>query len=115
MSDLHWLVQELAGELAGNAAWTAVGVGAAYAWKYRSYLADKLKSKPQDIIVHAQPLTLRAEARPALITVGSERTASWDELASVGSERTILWNVEAPTPSLARRLEELAAWYLHVS
>jgi hypothetical protein len=33
---------------------------------------------------------------------------------TVASERLSLYDIEAPTPSLARRLEDLAAWYLHV-
>jgi len=72
-----------------------------WTWNHRKDFADKLGRTPKDIVINAQPLTLHAEVPPVHITVASERQ--------------ILYNVEAPTPSLARRLEELASWYLHVS
>ena len=72
-----------------------------WAWRNRQDIAVRLGRSPRDIVINLQPLTLRAEAQPINVTVGSERQ--------------ILYNVEAPTPSLARRLEELGSWYLHVS
>ena len=72
-----------------------------WAWTHRKDFADKLRRAPKDVVISLQPLTLRAEAQPIRVTVGSERQ--------------ILYNVEAPTPSLARRLEDLVAWYLNVS
>jgi hypothetical protein len=49
------------------------------------------------------------------LTAGGERQILYDVHSWAGGERQILYNVEAPTPTLARRLEELASWYLHVS
>lgn len=110
MSDPHWLVQELA----GNAAWTAVGFGAAYAWKYRDAIATKLrKSFPQTLHVFGIP-SQEAVGQPT-ITAGASADLRWNVLQTAGKSVDLRWNVEAPTPSLARRLEELAAWYLHVS
>jgi hypothetical protein len=54
---------------------------------------------------------------PAPVLLSGEVSGSFgmEGTLTVGSERQILYNVEAPTPSFARRLEDLAAWYLHVS
>jgi hypothetical protein len=94
MSDVpDWLWQ-------GLAVWAA-GKSLEWAWIHRKVIADKLSRTPEDIVINLQPLTLRAEAQPVSVTVGK----------SVD----LRWKVEAPTPSLARRLEELASWYLHVS
>lgn len=49
------------------------------------------------------------------LTVGASVDSRWNVLQTAGKSVDLRWNVEAPTPSLARRLEELAAWYLHVS
>ena len=49
------------------------------------------------------------------LTVGASVEARWNVLQTVGKSVDLRWNVEEPKPSLARRLEELAAWYLHVS
>jgi hypothetical protein len=98
MNDVpDWLWQGIATNLLAD------GLVAAgwLAWKYREEIANKLRRTPEDIVINLQPLTLRAEPQPARITVGK----------SVD----LRWKVEAPTPSLARRLEELASWYLHVS
>ena len=106
MSDPHWLIQELA----GNAAWTAVGVGAAYAWSY-------YKAKRREPVLLSGTMEGGSYWSGELQTVGSERGASWDVLASVGSERTALWNIEAPSRDQLKRLGgellELGAWYLH--
>ncbi len=51
----------------------------------------------------------------ATLTVGKSADTRWNVLQKVGKSIDLRWNVEAPTPSLARRLEELASWYLHVS
>jgi hypothetical protein len=40
---------------------------------------------------------------------------SWNVYSRASKDADLRWRVEAPTPSLARRLEELATWYLHVS
>ncbi len=104
--------------MAGEAVWQTaefvVIVAGAYAWKRRHVIAEKLR-KPIPQTLHVYGIPSQETVGEPTLTVGSEITTSWDVLASVGSERTALWNVEAPTPSLARRLEELAAWYLHVS
>jgi hypothetical protein len=92
-----WLWQELA----ADAIWTSIAFGAAWAYRHREVLADKLGRTPRDIVINAQPLTLHAEVPPARI--------------KVGKSVDLRWKVEASTPSLARRLEELASWYLHVS
>ena len=49
------------------------------------------------------------------LTVGKSVDLRWNVLQTVGKSVDLRWKVEAPTPSLARRLEELASWYLHVS
>lgn len=110
MSEPHWLIQELA----GNAAWTAVGFGAAYAWKYREAIATKLRrSIPQTLHVYGIP-SQQSIGEPT-ITAGASAQLNWSVRGLAGKSIDLRWNVESPTPSLARRLEELAAWYLHVS
>jgi hypothetical protein len=49
------------------------------------------------------------------LTAGTQAQILYDVRALAGTERQILYNVEAPKPLLARRLEDLAGWYLHVS
>ncbi len=49
------------------------------------------------------------------LTVGTSVEARWNVLQTVGKSVDLRWNVEDPKPSFGRRLEELAAWYLHVS
>ncbi len=90
----------LTGILTGLAA-DAMWESGKWAWKHRRMIADKLRRTPEDIVIHVQPLTLSAEIQPARITV--------DKSVDLG------WKDESPAPSLARRLEDLAAWYLHVS
>lgn len=130
MSDPHWLVQELA----GNAAWTAVGVGAAYAWNRREAIKRAVWRQPlvkrsaahirgtssmnaKPTVIHLSGASGAVSGVTGTLTVGSERMASWDVLASVGSERTALWNIEAPSRNQLKRLGdellELGAWYLH--
>jgi hypothetical protein len=48
------------------------------------------------------------------LTVGKSVGARWNVLQTVGKSIDLRWSFEAPTPSLARRLEELASWLLHV-
>ena len=99
MNDVpDWLWQGIAANLLAD------GLVAAgwLAWRYREAIAQTLSRQPvvkeSGALAH---LSTSAIAHPVKITVGSDRQ--------------ILYNVEAPTPSLARRLEELASWYLHVS
>jgi hypothetical protein len=84
-----------------NAIWAAIAFSAGWAWKNSADIRERLN-------------TIRTPPKPTL-TAGSQRQLLYDVRANVGSERQILYNVEAPKPSLARRLEDLAAWYLHVS
>ncbi len=93
-----------------------------WAWNHREEIVDKMRRVKSRTVQTVQggftPLegqSFGATATVGTLTVTSEVTALWDVHANVGSERTASWNVEAPTPSLARRLEELASWYMHVS
>jgi hypothetical protein len=96
VNEPHWLLQEMAGE----AVWTALLFGGAWVYKNRERIRDRLGSSSR------KPVLLSG-------TIASE--ATFEGTPTVGSERQILYNVEAATPSLARRLEDLVAWYLHVS
>ena len=129
MNEPHWLVQELAGE----AVWTALAVGAALAWKKREALMRALTRQPivknaaahikgtSSVTARAQKIQLphlRLEswvAQPT-VTVGSERQILYDVHARVGSERKAMWNIEAPThpqvKRIANELLELGLWYL---
>lgn len=93
------------------ASWEA----AKWVWKNREEIASKLSRTPEDIVINAQPLALHAELRPARLAVVSQRHSSYAIRVGEESTRRSSYRIEAPTPSLARRLEELAAWYLHVS
>jgi hypothetical protein len=110
-----WLWQELMADVI----WTGIAVSAAWVWNRRKEIADKLGLSPEDIVINLQPLTLRTEAQP--ITLSGQAMSSSRSSSSASGTLTVnknvdpSWNVEAPTPSLARRLEELASWYLHVS
>jgi hypothetical protein len=57
----------------------------------------------------------RAMQDKPTLTAGTQAQILYDVRALAGTERQILYNVEAPKPSLARRLQELASWYLYVS
>ncbi len=94
MNDVpNWVWQGIATNLAADGL-----VGASWlAWKYREALLKRLRRSRPAMVVPLPSLELAANLMP------------------VGSQNTAMWNVEAPTPSLARRLEELASWYLHVS
>jgi hypothetical protein len=82
-----------------------LGLALWLAWKYRKQLADKLRrSTPQPVVLSAQGIATPRSRSSASGTL----TVSKDCMDLRG-------NVEAPTPSLTRRLEELASWYLHVS
>jgi hypothetical protein len=92
-----WLWQGLV----EDAAWTGLAFGVAYAWKHRRTIAARLGKAHEDIVIQMQPMTLKVEAQPSLVTIEKTLDARW--------------NVEPPAPSLARRLEDLALWYLRVS
>ena len=110
MHEPHWLVQELTGQ----ALWAAIGGGGWLAWKYRDAIVRKLPKR--NVIVHLTG----AESDELVGTLvsasgASNSTSHATASATVSKDLKGLWNVEAPTPSFARRLEEFAAWYLHVS
>jgi hypothetical protein len=116
MSDPHWLVQELAGQ----AMWTAVGVGAAYAWNRREAIKRALWRQPT--IKHSAAYMRGTSSATAKGTVVQLAGVPSDELTgtlTVSSERTALWNIEAPTRQRLQRLGdellELGSWYLHQS
>jgi hypothetical protein len=75
------------------------------AWRHRRMIVGKLRGTPEDIVVYLQPMTLRAEAQPMHVTVSDK----------LGISDNALTTVSKGAPSLARRLEELVSWYLHVS
>lgn len=109
MNDVpNWLWQGIATNLLADSLVAAGWL----AWKYRNEIANKVQRKPP-VLISAQ--SVGSGSATAALTVGKSVEARWNVLQTVGSERQLLWNVEAPKPSLARRLEELAAWYLHVS
>jgi hypothetical protein len=56
-----------------------------------------------------------AEVGGGTLSVESTRSTSYSVRRPETSTRTSSYRVEAPTPSLAKLLEELASWYLHVS
>jgi hypothetical protein len=70
-----------------------------WVWTHRKDFADNLRRTPSDIVVNLQPISLHAEA----------------QRLTVHKDLDLRWRVKAPTPSLARRLEDLVAWYLNVS
>jgi len=89
MSDL---TETILTGLAADAVWES----GKWAWKNRANIRERVVGKPT-------------------LTAGTHAQILYDVRALAGTERQILYNVEAPTPSLARRLEDLVAWYLHVS
>jgi hypothetical protein len=111
MSDVpDWLWQGIAANLLADG---LVAV-ALLAWKYREQIAQRIRTNsPQTIRIYGIP-SEEAVGEPTL-TAGTTLDARWNVLQTVGKSVDLRWNVEAPTPSLARRLEELASWYLHVS
>ena len=98
MSDL---TETILTGLAADAMWES----GKWALKHRKMIAGKLNRTPEDVVVHLQPLTLRAEAQPLHVTVSDK----------LGITDNALTTVSKGGHSLARRLEELVSWYLHVS
>jgi len=78
-------------------------------WAIKTYQART----PQAVILSAVGEGYGEGA--ATLTVGKFVDTRWNVLQTLGKSVEARWNVEAPTPSLARRLEELASWYLHIS
>ena len=111
----HWLLQELAGE----AIWTALGLGVGLAWKYREDIRERFKATTNPPTTVVQLTGIPSDELVGTLTsltVGSERQILYDVLATVGSERKVMWNIEAPTRQQVKRvaneLLELGLWYL---
>ena len=104
---MNFIPDRLWQELAGDAIWTSIGFGVAQAWKHRKATQRK-------------PVLLSGVAGGKSTVGGTLRVVKdvdlrWSVRQTVGKDVDLRWNIEAPTPSFARRLEELASWYLHVS
>jgi hypothetical protein len=97
----NWLWQELV----ADAIWTGIAFGAAWTLKNRREILTKLRSTTS---------SPRQGQYVDLSGVSTGRSSATGVL-TISKDLDLRWNVEAPTPSLARRLEELASWYLHVS
>jgi hypothetical protein len=98
-----WLWQGLV----ENAIWAGIAFSAGWAWK--SWRA--MQRKPV-------LLSGRLQGKSALegtLTVVSKRQTFYAVRTAEESKRRSSYKIESPTPSLARRLEELMSWYLHVS
>jgi hypothetical protein len=98
MNDVpDWLWQGIATNLLADSLVAAGWL----AWKYRGAIAQTLSRQPvvKNSAAHLK-MSFSLSGHPVKVTVASERLS--------------LYDIEAPTPSLARRLEDLAAWYLHV-
>jgi hypothetical protein len=91
------------------ASWEA----AMWAWKNREDIRNRLEHIPKLTTVSMNPANLNAEA--SKLTAGVTADLSWNNYQTAGASADLRWKVEASTPSLTRRLEDLAAWYLHVS
>ena len=91
--------------------WTALALGAAWVYKNRQRIRNRLGS----VEVLMKPADLNAEGRTVYISAASGGRSSATATLTVRKDTDLRWKVEAPTPSLARRLEELVAWYIHVS
>jgi hypothetical protein len=63
------------------------------------------ESRDKSVTISMQPATLRADAQPLHVTVSD----------NIGITDSVIAALTKGTPSLARRLEELAFWYLRVS
>jgi len=87
------------------------------AWIHREELAQRLR-RPRHItrtVTDKLGVTDTARDGGGTLTAGTQAQILYDVRALVATEAQILYSVEAPPPSLARRLEDLVAWYLHVS
>ena len=98
----------------GLAVWLSAK-GIEWVWNHRQEVAAKLERTSEDIVINLQPLTLRAEAQPAHVSVVTKRQFSYAVRVAEESRRGSSYRVEALKPTLARRLEDLALWYLRAS
>ncbi len=88
----------------------ALGLAAWLVWKNRKKIAAKVRGS---VTVELPALTLHASSPPPQVR------SFPPTLRTVGSSIDLRWNVEAPTPSLTKRLAdeglELVSWYLRLS
>jgi hypothetical protein len=92
-----WLWQNIVSDLLADAL-KAAAIGL-LAWIYRKLML--MQRKP--VTISMNPANLTAEGQPVYVS------------ASIQAKSTVKATATVIKPSLARRLEELAAWYLHVS
>ncbi len=101
--------QDIANNLIANAIWASPFVGW-YVWKNRKKIAAKVRGS---VTVELPAQTIHAGFPPPQVR------SFPPTLRTVGSSIDLRWNVEAPTPSLAKRLAdeglELVSWYLRLS
>jgi hypothetical protein len=95
-----WLWQGLV----ENAIWAGIAFSAAWAWK--SWRA--MQRKP---VLLSGAIEGRSHLSGELSVGEHTRTVS----DNIGVTDNVIATVSKGTPPLARRLEELASWYLHVS
>jgi ketosteroid isomerase-like protein len=95
-----WLWQGLV----EDAVWWGIAFSAAWAWKNRERIRHRLERNRKTVTISMNPANLTAEATPVLVSAAIQAKSTVKATATVEN-----------TPSLARQLEELAAWYLHVS
>jgi len=95
-----WLWQGLV----EDAVWWGIAFSAAWSWKNRERIRHRLERNRKTVTISMNPANFTAEATPVLVSATIQSKSTVKATATVES-----------TPSLARRLEELAAWYLHVS
>jgi len=85
-----WLWQNLVADFVRDslvaAAWLA--------WKYRRTISNAVTATPQSDVIHV------ASGGPAMPRSGTP-------MMRVSKDAPLRWRVEAPTPSLVRRFEEL--------
>ncbi len=89
-------------------------------WLWQNVVADLLtEGLPLTVWLawhHREAILSKLGRRqPVLLSGTVEGGGTFDGTLTVGKSVDLRWKVEAPTPSLARRLEDLAAWYFHVS
>ena len=92
-----WLWQNIVSDLLADGL-KAAAIGL-LAWIYRKLML--MQRKP--VTISMNPANLKAEGQPVYVS------------ASIQAKSTVKATATVVKPSLARRLEELAAWYLHVS
>jgi hypothetical protein len=104
MTDLPETI--LTGILTGLAA-DALWESGKWAWKNRNVLYRK------QVLASA---TMEGKGTVgATGRVVKDADLRWKVHSRLSKDADLRWRVEAPTPSLARRLEDVAVWYLHVS